>query len=154
MSRQAPLQQSRSQIVEASKKRRIERWRAMCDAMENPNAPHARPEATGLYSDIIGALGGPTALSPQQLMVVQRAVVTQRRLDQIHFMIEREGRMEFLTAETSYSFLLLSLLKSLGLEKLPGRTGWLETLRQLSAGAGAPPPRTSPPQPPEGVDSE
>ena len=110
---------TRSQIVEASRRRRIARWRAMCDAVESPIAPDAQPESARLYRELIDAVGGEPSLSPQELILIQRIVVTKRRLDQIHTAIERDGGPDFLPAEASYTWLLQSLLKTLGLNRVP-----------------------------------
>ena len=82
---------TRSQIVEASRRRRIARWRAMCDAVENPLAADAHPESARLYQELIQAIGGEAHVSPQQRILIQRIVITNRRLDQIHTAIERNG---------------------------------------------------------------
>jgi hypothetical protein len=109
---------TRSQIVEASRRRRIARWREMCDKVENPLAADAHPESAQLYREVIEAMGGEAQVSPQQRMLIQRIVVTKRRLDQIHTAIERNGGPEFLPAEASYTWLLLSLLRTLGLFRI------------------------------------
>jgi hypothetical protein len=87
----------------------------MCDAVENPLATDARPESARLYRELIEAAGGESHVSPQQQVLIQRIVVTKRRLDQIHTAIERNGGPEFLPAEASYTWLLLALLRTLGL---------------------------------------
>src|SRR5437016_8335161 len=63
---------TRSQIVEASRRRRIARWRAMCNSIENPLAKDAHPESARLYRELIEATGGESQLSPQQLVLIQR----------------------------------------------------------------------------------
>src|SRR5436853_7741414 len=81
----------------------------------NRLANDAHPDSARLYRELIEATRGEPQLSPQQLMLIQRIVVTKRRLDQIHTAIERNGAPEFLPAEASSTWLLLSLLRTLGI---------------------------------------